>query len=98
VIASANDSFSDEEGDCPPHGKARRRYQEIIAANHFICTHTHPDKEHPVPVKFELKASGLELVNALAGGANQLGLRDAVEAARGGKAPPQQQVGFGKRS
>jgi len=95
IIASANDSFSDGEGDLPPHGRARRRYQEIIDADCFICTHTHPDKNDPAPVKFELKPSGLALAKALVAGASQLSLRTAVEAARGGKAPPQQQVGFG---
>jgi len=98
VIASGNNSFSDGEGDLPPHGKARRRYQEIIDADRFICTHTHPDEQNTKPVKFELKPAGLELTSVLAAGAGQLGLKGAVAAARGGKAPPQQQVGFGRRS
>jgi beta-lactamase superfamily II metal-dependent hydrolase len=96
VIASARSEFSDGEGDNPPHSKARKEYEKIVDAGHFICTHEHTSKEAPEPVVFELTEKGLS-PRASIKGADSVGSRlgAAVSSARGGQAPPQQQVGFG---
>lgn len=98
IIASANSDFTDEDGDNPPHGKARKQYEKIVDAGHFLCTHERPSKEAPEPIKFELADTGLQLLEATKDekkGASALSA--AVSAARGGVAPPQQQTGFGHR-
>lgn len=98
IIASANSDFSDKEGDNPPHGKARKEYEKIVEAGHFLCTHERPSKEAPEPIKFELTNTGLQLVETTRDGEKGTSaLSAAVAAARGGTTPPQQQVGFGKK-
>ena len=98
IIASANSDFSDKEGDNPPHGKARKEYEKIVDAGHFLCTHERPSKEAPEPIKFELTTTGLRLVETTRDGEKGTpALSAAVAAARGGTTPPQQQVGFGKK-
>jgi len=95
VIASARSDFTDGEGDNPPHTKARKEYEKIVDTGHFICTHEHPSKEAPEPISFELTEKGLSVdVNKSVGKASSA-LGAAVSSARGGQAPPQQQVGFG---
>ncbi len=97
IIASANSDFTDGEGDNPPHGKARKQYEKIVDAGHFLCTHEQPSKEAPEPIKFELTGTGLQLVETIKDGQRGTSaLSAAVAAARGGTTPPQQQVGFGK--
>jgi hypothetical protein len=97
IIASANSDFTDEDGDNPPHGKARREYEKIIAAGHFLCTHERPSKEAPEPIKFELTDTGFHLVEVLKSEKKAASvLSIAVDTARGGTTPPQQQVGFGR--
>lgn len=98
IIASANSDFTDEDGDNPPHGKARRQYEKIVDAGHFLCTHEHSNKESPEPIVFQLSQSGFSLIDSsksknTPGAAS---LMSAVAAARGGTTPPQQQVGFGR--
>jgi len=96
VIASARSEFSDGDGDNPPHSKARKEYEKIVDAGHFICTHEHTSTEAPEPVVFELTEKGLSLrASNKAGDSVESRLGAAVTAARGGEAPPQQQVGFG---
>jgi beta-lactamase superfamily II metal-dependent hydrolase len=98
IIASANSDFTDKDGDNPPHGKARKEYEKIVDAGHFLCTHERPSKEAPEPVKFELTDKGFHLVEMLKSekkAASALSI--AVDTARGGTAPPQQQVGFGRK-
>lgn len=98
IIASANSDFSDREGDNPPHDKARKQYEKIVEAGHFLCTHERPSKETPEPVKFELTNTGLQLAeNTNDGEKGTSALSVAIAAARGGTAPPKQQVGFGKK-
>lgn len=98
IIASANSDFTDEDGDNPPHGKARRQYEKIVDAGHFLCTHEHPNKESPEPIVFQLSQSGFSLINSSKSKNTQgaASLMSAVAAARGGTTPPQQQVGFGR--
>lgn len=98
IIASANSDFSDGEGDNPPHGKARKQYEKIVDAGHFLCTHERPSKEAPEPIKFELADTGLQLVETTKDekkGTSALSV--AVTTARGGETPPTQQVGFGRK-
>lgn len=96
VIASARSNFTDGDGDNPPHSKARKQYEKIVDAGHFICTHEHPSKEAPEPVSFELSEKGLSLIGKSKGAADTSSkLAAAVSSARGGQEPPQQQVGFG---
>jgi len=96
VIASGRSDFTDGDGDNPPHSKARKQYEKIVDAGHFICTHEHPSKEAPEPLVFELSEKGLSLISVgKAAGSAASTLAAAVSSARGGQAPPQQQVGFG---
>lgn len=100
IIASAMSDFTDGDGDNPPHKKARKKYEKIVDAGHFLCTHERPSKESPEPTKFELTEKGLFLAAAMTAAEEDAAsaLTAAVTAARGGAAPPQQQVGFGKKS
>ena len=50
---------SNKKGDNPPHAKAKRRYEEIVDANHFIVSQEHPDENSPEPITFEATADGL---------------------------------------
>lgn len=99
IIASANADFTDEDGDNPPHGKARKQYEKIVDAGQFLCTHEYPSKEFPEPIVFELNPRGLSFVESSKSKSRPTTgpLKSAVDAARGGATPPQQQVGFGKR-
>lgn len=97
IIASANSEFTDGAGDNPPHSKARKQYEKIVDAGHFLCTHERPSKEAPEPIKFELADTGLQLVETPKDEKKGTSaLSAAVTTARGGTAPPQQQVGFGR--
>jgi len=96
IIASCRSEFDDWEGKCPPHQKARSRYEEIINAGHFGCTHEHPNKEHPEPIVFAVDVNGLryEKPEAQTQAANTVA--NAVNIARGDQRPPKEQVGFGR--
>lgn len=59
IVASCNPSFSDEDGDPPPHDKAKRRYFEIVPASDFLCTMDHPDEEEPQPIILQVGDDGL---------------------------------------
>ena len=95
IIASSRSDFGDEEGKLPPHLKARNRYEEILDAGHFVCTHEHPNKQEPQPVVFGVDANGIRYEKP-DGKAQAVGnVAAAVCNARGGDAPPIEQVGFG---
>jgi hypothetical protein len=96
IIASANADFTDEEGDNPPHGNARKKYEAIVDAGNFICTHEHPDEDSPKPVVLEVTDAGITKrgPSAVAGLASVV---SAVERSRGTPTPPSQQVGFGRK-
>ena len=97
VIASCNDDFSDEKGKNPPHLKARKRYEEIVADGHFVCTH-----EYGAPVSFLVDGQGCSLEEAETTksqdvkNTSALTAADAVRAARGSDVPPTKEVGFGR--
>lgn len=96
IIASSRSDFSDEEGKLPPHLKARKRYEEIVEVGHFGCTHEHPNKKEPQPVVLIVDDNGIRYEKP-EGKAQAVGtVANAVSAARGGTAPPKEQVGFGR--
>lgn len=96
IIASSRSDFGDEEGKLPPHLRARKCYEEIIDAGHFVCTHEHPSKKEPQPVVFVVDANGIAY-QAPEGKAQALNtLANAVNAARGSSTPPKEQIGFGE--
>lgn len=97
VVASAESTFTDGEGDDPPHAKARRQYEKIVEAGHFLCTQEWPTAKTPGPMVFELTDKGITLLSSDSRPDGEKGsaLSAAIAEARGGTAPPQQQVGFG---
>lgn len=97
IIASANADFTDGDGDLPPHRKARKKYEAIVDAGQFICTHEHPDEDNPKPVVFEVTADGISK-RGLASATGLASVVSVVERSRGTMAPPSQQVGFGRAS
>jgi hypothetical protein len=96
VIASSESDFSDKEGKNPPHLKARKRYEEIIEAGHFLCTQEHPNTAKPEPIKFEVSEAGFTYVNPAEGKKAERASRVAVAVtqARGSGVPPRSQVGL----
>lgn len=98
VIASSRSDFGDQPGCLPPHLKARKRYEEIVDAGHFLCTQEHPNKEAPEPIVFVIDANGFQYQKPGGESEPTKSLATAVTAARGGSAPPKEQVGFGGES
>jgi len=95
TVTSSHSDFTDEEGKNPPHLKARKAYEKIVPAGHFICTHEYPNKKSPEPLVFSLDANGFGLSDKRQVTQGPAGLAAAVAAARGGTQPPTVQVGFG---
>jgi hypothetical protein len=95
VVASSHSDFTDGDGDNPPHKKARNRYEELVAAGHFICTHEYPNKKGPMPLVFTVDDKGVQIDDARKKAKEASILAAAVTAARGGSQPPGTQVGFG---
>ena len=90
VSSSESVPSSNKKGDNPPHGKAKRRYQEITA--NFVCTMEHPNTKDPEPVVAQLSQGKIQLVAAVAP------LTDATQAARsasGRNNPPSDAVTYG---
>lgn len=95
VVSSEPIPKTNEPGDNPPHAIAKRRYEEI-APNGFLCTQEHGDKDHPIPLVFELGVDDFNLWGPQTSKAAGLtAVAKAVEQARGGAAPPSDRVGFG---
>lgn len=62
IISSSNPVPSrNSKGADPPHAKAKKRYQEIIEGNHFLCTQERPDEKNPEPIVFEIDKDGINL-------------------------------------
>ena len=95
IVSSSHSDFTDGEGDNPPHKKARRRYEAIVDAGRFICTHEYPTKASPQPLVFTFDEQGLQIDDARVKGESASVLSAAVAAARGSTQPPGVQVGFG---
>jgi hypothetical protein len=96
VIASSRSDFGDDEGKLPPHLKARKRYEEIVDAGRFVCTHEHPNKKEPQAVVFVLDDKGIRYDKPEAKAKPVGTVANAVSSARGGSTPPKEQVGFGR--
>jgi hypothetical protein len=97
IVASSHSDFTDAEGDNPPHKRARSRYEEIVKAGGFLCTHEHPDKKSPRPIVFTVNEHGLQFEDVRSVGKAASALTTAVTTARGSTQPPGVQVGFGSR-
>lgn len=97
LIASARADFTDGDGHLPPSLKARQRYESIVEAGHFLCTHERPSKTAPEPISFELTPAGLILRPTLGTNSAVAGVAAAIAAGRANPAPPQQPVGFGNQ-
>lgn len=95
LISSSHSQFTDGDGEDPPHGKARKRYEKIVKPGHFVCTHEYPDKKNPQPLVYVIDSEGLHFDDKRAKGQGPGGLGAAVESARGTAQPPTTQVGFG---
>lgn len=96
IVSSSHADFTDGPGDNPPHKKARQRYEEIVQAGGFICTHEYPSKRSPQPLVFVLDEHGLKLHDARSRQKEPSALSIAVASARGGTQPPGVYVGFGR--
>lgn len=93
VVASANSiPTSNEDGDNPPHAKAKARYQEL-ATGGFLCTHD--DGEHAEPLKFTVNGSDIEYAHTNRAVKEASALKAAVRTARGSDTTPSTKVGFG---
>jgi hypothetical protein len=98
IVSSSHSDFTDEAGDNPPHKRARRRYEAIVKAGHFICTHEYPSKANPRPLVFTVDEQGLKIDDARVKKETVpavSALSAAVATARGSTQPPGVQVGFG---
>lgn len=88
IVASSREfPDKDEDGACPPHLKARRRYEEIVPDDFLSTAEIAPD-----PIVFIMGDDGIELQNSQPSGAS---LAEAVAKERGAKQPPGITVGFG---
>ncbi|MDB5975052.1 MAG: putative cytoplasmic protein [Nevskia sp.] len=97
IVSSSKSDFTDEPGDNPPHRKARKKYEEIVDAGGFVCTHEYPSKKDPAPLVFVVLEQGVKLEDARTKAAVAAGLATAATAARGAGQPPGLQVGFGRK-
>ena len=109
IIASSDPiPSSNKKGDNPPHALAKARYEEIVQAEHFLCTGEHPDEENPLPIVFKVTDEGLQYVDAVdkddededdreTSEAKGTAFAVAVQTGSGRPAPPTERVGFGKR-
>jgi len=94
LIASCYSDFSDEERAKPPHKKAKKRYEEIIEAGHFICTQDYPDDKNPYPIVFSINDEefGFDDKRKIISGPEGL---EGIANARGKEKPPTVLTGFG---
>lgn len=96
IIASSEPvPASNQQGDNPPHAKAKARYEEIVYSG-FICTQEHGSETSPMPVVFGLTDYGFDYSGPGADADFTSDLAAAVVAARGADQPPQEKVGFGR--
>ena len=109
IIASCDPvPASNKKGDNPPHAKAKAKYEEIVAIDHFMCTGEHSDSESPQPIRFEFTDDGFSYVEPEANGETDKEetksqasrslstLAAAISQSQGNEAPPTQRVGFGQ--
>jgi hypothetical protein len=97
IVASAHSDFTDGEGHCPPHKKARDRYSAIVKAGRFICTHEHPSKKEPKPLVFTVDSNGFNFADQRSQSKGPASLGATVAAARGTAQPAATRIGFGSK-
>jgi len=95
IISSSHSDFTDGNGDNPPHKKARTRYEAIVKAGRFLCTHEYPSKQSPVPIVFVVDHNGCALDDNRPKSSGPASLAAAVMSARGNQPPPSTPLGFG---
>lgn len=95
IVASAHSDFTDGHGDLPPHRIAREKYEGIVKAGHFICTHEYPSKKSPAPLVFTVDNLGCRLIDKRTKAIGTAALGLAVTTARGAALPPAVQTAFG---
>ena len=96
IVTSSLSEFSDGEGDNPPHKKARKRYEGIVKAGKFICTHEYPNKDNPEPFICTIdEKDGFGVEEKRKKEQGPAALAAVVESARGHKQPPKVQIGQG---
>ncbi|NQT21904.1 MAG: hypothetical protein HQ579_00530 [Candidatus Omnitrophica bacterium] len=95
IVSSSLSDFTDEDSDNPPHKKARKRYESIVKAGQFICTHEYPDQKKPCPLVFTIDSEGFNLDEKRKKEQGSAVLGAAVESARGSKETPKVQIGQG---
>jgi hypothetical protein len=96
IVASCRSDFTAGKGDNPPHSKAREKYESIVDAGHFLCTHEYPDKKNPQPIVFTIGSDGFGVDEKRSKGEGPAGLAATIAGARGATKPPGMQVGFGE--
>ena len=94
-VSSSCPVFTDGHGDCPPHKKARERYEEIVDSGHFICTHQYPNEKNPQPIVFTVGSDGFGFDDKRSTTAGPAAFAASIATARPAAAPPKTQVGFG---
>ncbi len=95
IISSSHASFTDGEGDLPPHKKARNQYEKIVTNGRFICTHEYPDKKNPEPIVFTIDSNGLAFDDKRGKKQGPAGLAAGILSARGNSQPSGVQIGQG---
>ncbi len=95
VSSSEAIPMDNENGDNPPHAKAKQKYETLVRNNQFLCTHEHPDSENTEPIVFEITDAGLRKVDPIRKARSSPSLRDALAGARGGSSAPVEKIGYG---
>ena len=96
IVVSAEPDFGDGPGRCPPHLSARKKYEAIVDADHFLCTHEQPTAKAPEPFKFELTDSGISYAGPGKAKSAAAAFASALSGGRAGDEPPKTWVGHGK--
>lgn len=95
VASSEKIPSKNEDGDNPPHAKAKARYEEV-ADGGFLCTHE--DGETGEPLVFGADDGSLktpEIAEISSDALASSKIAEAVDEARGTNSPPSEQVGYG---
>jgi hypothetical protein len=95
IVSSSHSNFTDGEGDNPPHKRARNRYEEIVKAGRFVCTHEYPTKKNPEPLVFTIESDKIVFTDKRTKSEGPPVLAATISAARGTARPPAVQVAFG---
>ncbi len=86
---------SNKKGDNPPHAKAKRRYEEIVDAGHFVVTQEHPNEDSPEPITFEATADGLVFTGSSGGSKSENKAKAAAAAVVVPPAAPREPQRYG---